>query len=251
MLIVQNSILLVLHICTVLMGAVYANKMKPLITKFVELVPTPYAARGDHRHDKRQIGGCLLACGVLLSFTSCQRTATACQCSILSAASPVKIDICAGCMAIFLPAAGADLIVAADYCKGGNDAIGALSHCSAQCAPLLRGFGSCQNVSPCLCPTVSTAGIPCSECLAAINTGDAGVVGSVISQCGGGGNLLSTTQASAVGVTAAPTGSGAGVSGEGTSVSRSGVEGVSVGFGGQYCSYLVLLAAVAFMGMVV
>ncbi len=153
------------------------------------------------------------------------------------------------------------MIVAADYCKGGpNGAVGALSQCSAQCAPLLRGYGSCQNVSPCLCPTVSTAGVPCSECLAGINSGDAAVVGSIISQCGGLGNRFSTPQVAGVSVTptitVAATGSyssgsaGAEVSGQATSVSHSGGEGVYVGTGGQYVMYIVLLPLVALMGLI-
>lgn len=137
----------------------------------------------DHTNERRQFGGCLLACGVLASFTSCAKTATACQCSILKAAGPVKIDICAGCMALFFPAAGADLILAAGYCNGVVPGRGVLAQCSSQCDPLLRGYGGCQNIN-CLCPTVSSNGEQCSSCLAAINTEDAAVVGSLITQCG-------------------------------------------------------------------
>lgn len=94
-------------------------------------------------------------------------------------------------MGIFFPAAGADLVIAADYCAGklGSSPGGAsaLASCSSQCAPLYRGYGSCQNVE-CLCPTVSSNGAACSDCLAGINTADAGVVGSLMSQCGIGGS---------------------------------------------------------------
>lgn len=224
-----------------------------MITKFIEpqLQPTPYGQGVHDPHDRRQIGGCLLACGVLLSFTSCASTATACQCSVLNAASPVKVDICAGCMAIFFPAAGADLIVAADYCKGGNGAIGALAKCSAQCNPLLRGYGSCKDVN-CLCPTVATAGEPCSQCLAGINTGDASVVGSLISQCAGAGNTVLTT--SAGGATVTPTAALLSNSESSftptasvlaTSGTHSGASGVSVGLVWQCFMNLFLFVVAA------
>lgn len=96
-------------------------------------------------------------------------------------------------MALFFPAAGADLIVAAEYCAGklGTQTGGgaALASCSSQCGPLYRGYGNCQNVE-CLCPTVSSNGVACSDCLAAYNTGDAGVVASLMNQCGIGGSPL-------------------------------------------------------------
>jgi len=221
--------------------------MNPLITKFIEPQPSPYSDL-HHPHDRRQFGGCLLACGVLLSFTSCATTATACKCSVLNA-DPVKIDICAGCMAIFFPAAGADLILAAGYCKGGNGPVGALARCSAQCSPLLKGYGTCPNES-CLCPTVSTAGVSCSQCLAGINTNDASVVGSLINYCAGTGNtmLMTTpvggTSTPVVVVTSASSSTAAPVSGQATSPSHSGAHGLSIGFVGHYFNYLILVAIV-------
>ena len=240
---------------------VASQEIQPLITSF----PTPPALlNANHPHDRRDFGGCLLACGVLLSFTSCARTATACQCSVLNAAGPVKVDICAGCIAIFFPAAGADLLLAAGYCAGGSTGrVGALSQCSSQCAPLLRGYGNCKEAS-CLCPTVSTAGAPCSDCLAAINTDDANVVASLISQCGGGATaapgvvtvtptIVATSAGNTVGATAPNAGGSTGsASAQATNTTHSGSGGsVSVGLGGMHLTVaLVLGTMVGFIGLI-
>lgn len=164
-------------------NALNARDPGALITQFVE-VQRPTPTSDLNQPERRQfVGDCVLACGVLLSLSNCPKSATACECSIFNNAGPVKIDICAACLALFFPAAGADIIAAGEYCEGKPVTPTALAHCSSQCSPLLQGYASCQNI-PCLCPTLSAVGPQCSSCLATINTGDANLVGSLMSVCG-------------------------------------------------------------------
>jgi hypothetical protein len=159
-------------------------------------------------------------------------------------------------MALFFPAAGADLVIAADYCNGkfgsATGGASALASCSSQCAPLIRGYGNCQNVE-CLCPTVSSNGVACSDCLAAINTGDASVVGSLMNQCGIGGGSPQTFAASVTSpqtIVVLPTGSNlasqtAAPVTAATSTSRSAGQGTVAGlFQGNYFGIFGFIAIV-------
>jgi hypothetical protein len=100
----------------------------------------------------------------------------------------------------------------------------------------------------CLCPTVSSNGVACSDCLAGINTADAGVVGSLMSQCGIGGSPVTLAPGTTAPQTVVVVQTGSSLASQtatvvaATSASRSAGQGMVKGFEGSYLGMFGVIA---------